>query len=108
MRSCSGMSLAHAQFIRPPRLQYLQCSQVLFTAIYEVTESFWSVAPASVIGGGFPLTNLRLKFSDTPCCFIEYTLLIDARAIIQEADKVRVGHFVIHNSKKILSFILPP
>jgi len=70
---------------------------LLATAIYEVAESFWSVAPASIIGGGFPRSHLRLKFSDAPCRFVEDFLLIGAWVIIQEADKVRVGHFVIHN-----------
>ena len=75
--------------------------RLLATAIYEVAESFWSVAPASIIGGGFPRSHLRLKFSDAPCRFVEDFLLFGAWVIVQEADKVRVGHFVIHNFKRL-------
>jgi len=61
---------------------------LLAAAIYKISESFGSVAPASVIGSGFPRHDLRLQLANASSGFVEYLLLIGAWAVLQEADKI--------------------
>jgi hypothetical protein len=61
---------------------------MLAAAIYKISESFGSVAPAPIIGSGFPRHDLRLQFSDTSSGFVEYLLLVGAWIVLQDTDKV--------------------